>query len=112
MTKIGFPLRRAGAGLLLLLWLDVATANVAACAFDSAIGAEPAQPTAVHPLAAHATGHTTPAVAARGACGLPQLLVVDCIPPELLAPPVLADEIVPAKRAAPHPVASPHPRLE
>jgi hypothetical protein len=78
-------LRRASAGFVLLLWLNVATANVVACTLDVSFDARTAHATLSHPPA-HAEQHNT-TLSDRGACGAPQLLTVDyLVPPSLTAP--------------------------
>jgi hypothetical protein len=82
-------LRRAGGLFLLMAWMPVATANAAACAAFCLFGTEVAAHSHHHSMGAEhrmAGHHMAGArVSAPQHCGMPDLLVVTCVPPELSA---------------------------
>ena len=75
---------RCRAAVLLVLWLQVATANLAACALDHAL--HPAEPSA-HAIPDHHADAWSAAMTTAADCGEPQLLVLDCVAPPPAQPP-------------------------
>ncbi|MBI4503349.1 MAG: hypothetical protein HY700_19600 [Gemmatimonadetes bacterium] len=111
---IHFPVVRGRtrfpAGVLLIVWFQVATANMAACALDHALHDEQSDEQAV--VADHHSNIWSSAVKTPGDCGEPQLLLVDCVaarPAELPAVTVIG--VPPVRLAAPG-VVSPPTRIE
>ena len=90
-------LRRAGGLFLLLAWGPVATANAVTCAAFCLFGTEVVAH-GRHAMGAEhrQMGHHMPGarVSAPEHCGMPELLVVTCVPPELPATPSIDFAVV------------------
>lgn len=95
---------------MLLLWLQVASANAAACSLDKQL--EHLVDPASHVIPNHTAGQSQNVVTTSADCGEPQLLLVECIVPIPMHAPSVT--VVPARVPAFHParVASPTPRLD
>lgn len=108
-------LRRTGGLFLLVAWMPVATANAVSCAAYCLLGTEMATHDHHAKGAEHRqTGHHMPGarVSAPEHCGMPDLLVVACVPAELPAPPSIAVVVVDVHVAAAEPLLSDIPEFD
>lgn len=112
MMRIGPLLRRAGAGLLLVVWANIATANVAVCAFDIHLRADHTEVMPATHLSPHGDQHSTPALGARGECGVPQLLVLSYVAPQSFETPIVSVDVARFLPSTPEPPASLNPHLD
>ena len=110
--RIGPLLRRAGTGLLLVLWANAATANVAVCAFDVDVRGDHSESAPATHAAPHGDQHSTPAFAERGECGVPQLLVLNYVAAQSFETPIVSVAISRLVVPTPGQPASLNPNLD